>query len=48
MDFIVDYTPAATEHHVITGEPIGGSGLLSSEGYGKRTGIGLHFQNCLG
>src|ERR1017187_4357681 len=26
MDFIVDYTPAATEHHVITGEPVGGNG----------------------
>ena len=26
MDFIVDYTPAATEHHQITGEPLGGNG----------------------
>ncbi|MFZ0478958.1 MAG: elongation factor G [Terriglobales bacterium] len=26
MDFIVDYTPAANEHHVITGEPVGGNG----------------------
>jgi elongation factor G len=26
MDFIVDYTPAATEHHAITGQPVGGNG----------------------
>src|SRR5258708_30027281 len=26
MDFIVDYTPAATEHHAITGQPAGGNG----------------------
>jgi elongation factor G len=26
MDFIVDYTPAASEHHQITGEPAGGNG----------------------
>ena len=26
MDFIVDYTPAANEHHAITGQPIGGNG----------------------
>jgi elongation factor G len=26
MDFIVDYTPAATEHHAITGQPADGSG----------------------
>ncbi len=25
MDFIVDYTPAATEHHAITGQPADGS-----------------------
>ncbi len=29
MDFIVDYTPAATEHHVITGEPVGGNGTAA-------------------
>ncbi|MGB9071367.1 MAG: elongation factor G [Terriglobales bacterium] len=26
MDFIVDYTPAANEHHAITGQPAGGNG----------------------
>jgi elongation factor G len=26
MDFIVDYTPAASEHHAITGQPADGSG----------------------
>jgi elongation factor G len=26
MDFIVDYTPAASEHHAITGQPAGGNG----------------------
>ena len=26
MDFIVDYTPAASEHHAITGQPVGGNG----------------------
>ncbi len=26
MDFIVDYTPAASEHHVVTGQPAGGNG----------------------
>lgn len=26
MDFIVDYTPAASEHHAITGQPGGGNG----------------------
>ncbi|MFY9560749.1 MAG: elongation factor G [Terriglobales bacterium] len=26
MDFIVDYTPAANEHHVVTGQPAGGNG----------------------
>ncbi len=26
MDFIVDYTPAASEHHAITGQPSGGNG----------------------
>jgi elongation factor G len=26
MDFIVDYTPAASEHHVVTGQPPGGNG----------------------
>jgi elongation factor G len=26
MDFIVDYTPAASEHHAITGHPAGGNG----------------------
>jgi elongation factor G len=26
MDFIVDYTPAASEHHAITGQPVNGSG----------------------
>jgi elongation factor G len=26
MDFIVDYTPAASEHHTITGQPVGGNG----------------------
>ena len=26
MDFIVDYTPAASEHHAITGQPVSGNG----------------------
>jgi len=26
MDFIVDYTPAANEHHAVTGQPAGGNG----------------------
>jgi elongation factor G len=26
MDFIVDYTPAASEHHAITGQPVGANG----------------------
>ncbi len=26
MDFIVDYTPAASEHHAISGQPAGGNG----------------------
>ena len=26
MDFIVDYTPAASEHHAIPGQPVGGNG----------------------
>jgi len=26
MDFIVDYTPAASEHHAITGQQVGGNG----------------------
>src|SRR5258706_14080004 len=26
MDFIVDYTPAASEHHQVTGQPAGGNG----------------------
>src|SRR4030088_988969 len=26
MDFIVDYTPAASEHHAIAGQPVGGNG----------------------
>ena len=26
MDFIVDYTPAASEHHAIVGQPTGGNG----------------------
>jgi elongation factor G len=26
MDFIVDYTPAASEHHAIAGQPAGGNG----------------------
>jgi elongation factor G len=26
MDFIVDYTPGANEHHAITGQPAGGNG----------------------
>jgi elongation factor G len=30
MDFIVDYTPAANEHHAITGQPAGGNGEPAS------------------
>jgi len=26
MDFIIDYTPAASEHHAITGQPVSGNG----------------------
>src|SRR5260370_10704971 len=26
VDFIVDYTPAASHHHAITGQPVGGNG----------------------
>ena len=29
MDFIVDYTPAASEHHAITAEPVGGNGAIA-------------------
>jgi elongation factor G len=30
MDFIVDYTPAASEHHAVSGQPAGGNGEASS------------------
>ena len=30
MDFVVDYTPAASEHHAITGQPVGGNGEPST------------------
>ena len=30
MDFIVDYTPAASEHHAVSGQPSGGNGEPSS------------------
>jgi len=32
MDFIVDYTPAATEHHEIKGEPVDGKGAAERKG----------------